>query len=119
MKQVTGALIALALSAGAATAALAGSGHQAEAVLAASSETEVRQIIDGRDWKCLGTGCRGNAASPPKSQPVLRECRAVAAQFGELALYRSRGRALNAAQLAQCNAAAKPREAAPQLAGGR
>ena len=119
MKQATGALVALALTAGAAGAALAGPSHRAEAVLAASSETETRQIIDGRDWKCLGTGCRGNAAHPPKSQPLLRECRAVAAQFGELALYRSRGRALNAAQLAQCNAAAKPREGDPQLAGSR
>ena len=119
MKQATGALIALALSAGAATAALAGPSHRAEAVLATSSETEVRQIIDGRDWKCLGTGCRGNAASAPKSQPLLRECRAVAARFGELALYRSGGQALSGPELAQCNAAAKPREAAPQLAGAR
>ena len=118
MKQVTGAAIALGLAALGTTAA-AGPSHRAEAVLAASSEREVRQIIDGRDWKCLGTGCRGNAASAPKSQPILRECRAVAEKFGELALYRSGGRELNAGQLAQCNAAAKPREGAPQLAGAR
>ena len=117
MKQVTGAVIALALTAGAAGAALAGPSHRAEAVLAASSEREARQIIDGRSWKCLGTGCRGTSASAPRSQPILRECRAVAAEFGALALYRSGGRELTGDQLAQCNAAAKPRDGAPQLAG--
>lgn len=119
MKQVSGAAIALCLVGGFGTAAAAGPRHAAEAMLAASSEQEVRRIVDGRSWKCLGTGCRGSSASAPKSQPLLRECSAVAAEFGELALYRSGGRALNAAQLAQCNAAAKPREGAPQLAGAR
>jgi hypothetical protein len=119
MKQVSGGALALCLAAAFGGAALAGPGHRAEAVLAASSETEARQIIDGRVWKCLGTGCRGDAASAPKSQAILRECRAVAAKFGELALYRSSGRELNAGQLARCNAAAKPREGSPQLAGAR
>ena len=117
MKQV--ALIGLAMAAGLGTTALAGPSHRAEAVLASSPEQEVRQIIDGRDWKCLGTGCRGNAASAPKSQPILRECRAVAARFGELALYRSGGRELNAEQLAQCNLAARPGSPSEQLAGRR
>ena len=117
MKQVTGAVIALGLAAGFAGTAWAGPKHRAEAVLAASPETEVRQIIDGRQWKCLGTGCRGNTVSAPKSQPILHECQAVAAQFGELALYRSGGRALNAEQLARCNVAAKPREDGGRLAG--
>ena len=117
--KATAGLIALALASGFGTAALAGPGHRAEAVLAASSDQEVREVIDGRSWKCLGTGCRGNTASAPKSQPILHECRAVAARFGELALYRSGGRELNEAQLAQCNAAAKPRQAAEQLAGRR
>ena len=119
MKQVSGGALALCLAGAFGGAALAGPSHRAEAVLAASSETEVRQIIDGRDWKCLGTGCRGNAASAPKSQAILRECREVAAKFGELALYRSGGRALNAGQLAQCNIAAAPRDPAEQLAGRR
>ena len=119
MKQVSGAAVALCLATAFGGAALAGPGHRAEAVLVASSGTEVRQIIDGRDWTCLGTGCRGGSAGAPKSQPLLRECRAVAETFGELALYRSGGRTLNEAQLAQCNTAAKPRDAAEQLAGRR
>ena len=118
MKQVTGALIALGF-AGLGTAATAGPRQRAEAVLSAAPSQEVRQIIDGRDWKCLGTGCRGNSASAPKSQSVLRECRAVAAQFGELALYHSGRRELKADELAQCNTAAKPRDAAEQMAERR
>ena len=109
MKQTAGGLIALALAGGLGTAALAGPSRRAEAVLAASSEREARQIIDGRSWRCLGTGCRGAAFTAPKSQPILHECRAVAARFGALALYRSGRRELTAEQLAQCNAAAKPR----------
>src|SRR3712207_2838139 len=119
MKQVTGALIALGLAAGFGPAVQAGPSYKAEAVLAAAPAQEVRTIIDGRDWKCLGTGCRGNAASAPKSQSVMRECRAVAAEFGELALYRSGRRALKAEELAQCNTAAKARETAEQLAERR
>ena len=119
MKQVSGATIVLCLAAAFGSAATAGPRHRAEALLVASPEKEVRQIIDGRDWRCLGTGCRGNAASAPKSQAILRECRAVAAKFGELALYRSGGRELSAAQLAQCNTAAALRDPAEQLAGRR
>jgi hypothetical protein len=119
MKQVAGAAIALALATGFGTAALGGPSHRAEAVLAAAPSQETRTLIDGRHWKCLGTGCRGNAVHAPKSQPVLRECRAVAERFGELALYRSGGRELNAAQLAQCNVAAKPRNGDEQLAERR
>ena len=118
MKQVTGALIALALAAFG-TAAQAGPSYKAEAVLAAAPSQEVRQIIDGRDWKCLGTGCRGNTVSAPKSQSVMRECRAVAAEFGELALYRSGRRELKAHELAQCNVAAKKQDTAEQMAERR
>jgi hypothetical protein len=116
MKQ---AVLALGLALAGGAAAFAGPSHRAEAVLASSPETEVRQVIDGRQWKCLGTGCRGNAASAPKSQPILRECRAVAAQFGRLALYRSGRRSLSPEQLAQCNLAAKPGTNTEQLAERR
>jgi hypothetical protein len=83
----------------------------AEAVLTAASSGEVRKIVDGRLWRCLGTGCRGRAVSAPKSQPLLAECRAVAAALGPLSLYRS-GRALDEAELAACNTAAPTTSAA-------
>jgi hypothetical protein len=91
----------------------------AEAVLAVASGAEARQVIDGRAWRCLGTGCKGRSVSAPKSQPILYECRSVAAAFGELALYRSGGRTLDAETLAQCNTAAAPRTRSGELARSR
>ena len=80
--------------------------RNAEAVLASAGQAEVKQVIDGRTWKCLGSGCRGAGASP-KSQPVVFECQNVARQFGAVSLYRSGGSALSAEQLARCNTVAK------------
>jgi hypothetical protein len=72
--------VVLALAFGA--AAEAKTAKSAEAVLAAGAMAEGRQVIDGRLWRCLGTGCRGRAVSAPKSQPILAECRAVASALG-------------------------------------
>ena len=92
--------------------------NTAEAVLAVASSGETRHIIDGRVWKCLGTGCRG-LASAPKSQPALHECQRVAAVVGQLALYRTGGRVLDGEALARCNTAAAPRPATGELARNR
>ena len=101
---VAGVVLALALGA-AAEAKTAKTAKSAEAVLAAGATADGRHVIDGRLWRCLGTGCRGRAVSAPKSQPILAECRAVASALGPLSHYRS-GRALEGAELAACNAAA-------------
>ena len=90
--------------------------HTAEAVLAAAPAGETRTIIDGRVWKCLGSGCRGVASAAPKSQPALHECQRVAAVVGELALYRTGGRVLDSEALARCNTAAAPRTGGGELA---
>ena len=117
MERTFGVVLALGLAFGG--VAEARPKKAAEAVLAVAPGAETRQIIDGRSWRCLGTGCKGTSVSAPKSQPVLYECRSVAAAFGELALYRSSGRALSAEELAQCNLAATPRTSSGELARSR
>jgi hypothetical protein len=93
--------------------------RNAEAVLASAPAAASETVIDGRIWKCLGTGCRGRAAGQPASQPPLRECSRVAARLGELSFYRTGGRALSAAELAQCNVGAAKSPAATVLSGLR
>ena len=116
MERFTGVLLALSLVgfAGAAEA----KPRNAEAVLASSPGGAVREVIDGRLWKCLGTGCRGVSASAPKAQPVVFECQGVAAKLGPVAEYRSGGKALDAGQLAECNAVART-AAATEVAQAR
>ena len=101
------------------TAAEAKTVKTAEAVLvAAPAGTEVKQVIDGRLWRCLGSGCRGRAVSAPRSQPLVAECKGVTAAFGPVSLYRS-GRALDAAELAACNASARAVAPAPAVQAAR
>ena len=119
MERAIGAVVALGLVTAFGGAAEARPKKTAEAVLAVAADAESRQVIDGRSWRCLGTGCRGSSISAPKSQPIVYECRSVAAAFGELALYRSGGRALGAEELAQCNTAAAPRVSGGELARSR
>ena len=88
----------------------------AEAVLVAAPAQSTQVIIDGRLWRCFGTGCRAAASNASASQPAGRECRRVAAQLGELAHYRTGKRVFTASELAACNTAAAKRPAAA-LAG--
>ena len=105
MERVTGVLLSLSMAAFAGAAEA--KPRNAEAVLASAPGGAVREVIDGRVWQCLGTGCRGTSASAPKAQPVVFECQGVAARFGAVAEYRSGGKALGAEQLAECNAVAR------------
>jgi hypothetical protein len=108
---------ALLLSAGAAQAADAS--RTAEAVLTAAATTTESTVIDGRLWRCFGTGCRAQAASNPTSQPIGRECRRVVAKLGEVSHYRSGKRTLTAAELQACNAGVAERAPTTELAGAR
>jgi hypothetical protein len=108
---------ALLLSAGAAQAA--DTSRSAEAVLAFASTQQTQTVIDGRLWRCFGTGCRAQAASNPTSQPIGRECRRVAGKLGELSHYRSGKRTLTADELQACNAGVAKRAPATELAGAR
>jgi hypothetical protein len=88
--------------------------RSADAVLVAAPAApaaSMQTIIDGRLWRCFGTGCRAAATSHATNQSAGRECRRVAAQLGELAHYRTGKRVLSAAELANCNTAAPKRPA--------
>ena len=101
------------------SAAAAERPRSAEAVLKVAPEQATQSVIDGRLWRCFGTGCRAQAAAAPVSQSAERECRRVAAELGELAHYRSGKRVFTAADLAGCNTAAVKRTADTALAGAR
>lgn len=67
---------------------------------------ETRLVLDGRNWACdAGGECTGRGAGA--SQPVMRECRRFVARFGPVAAFARGEVALTAAELAQCNAAAR------------
>jgi len=91
----------------------------AEAILVAAGDQQAQTVIDGRLWRCFGTGCRAQSAGGAASQPLARECRRVAAKLGELAHYRSGKRTFTAAELAACNTAAAKRPRSTELAGTR
>ncbi len=106
--------LALALTLG--SVAQAEPARQADAVLRVAPSVQDTAVLDGRMWKCLGTGCRGRAVTAPKSQPVMFECQRVAAQFGELSHYRSGKKVFSEPELARCNTTAKARSPATEMA---
>ncbi|HRH20393.1 MAG TPA: hypothetical protein PLE81_07110 [Brevundimonas sp.] len=62
-------------------------------------------VVDGVNWRCEPTGaCVGVGRGT--EQPATRACRRVVAQLGAVSSFSWRGRSLDAAQLAACNAAA-------------
>jgi hypothetical protein len=105
MKLLIASLL-LACAAGAAHAA--DRPQPAEAVLVSAPAQAVQTVIDGRLWRCLGTGCRAQPTGTAASQSVARECRRVAAELGALSHYRTGRRVFTPAELANCNTAAKP-----------
>jgi len=60
-----------------------------------------RTIIDGAAWRCEGATC---TASGGANQPATRACRRVVARFGQVTAFTYKGVALNAEQIAACNA---------------
>lgn len=76
------------------------------AVLKLKAPAKVESLIhDGSAWRCTGDAC---ASSQVKSMPIGRTCRKLAAELGEIVAFNYRGKELDAAGLADCNAAAKP-----------
>ena len=78
-----------------------------EAVLAAGLATPSETEIDGVKWSCEGEKCSGKADYRSNLDSQMKECRKVAATFGALASYTSRGRAMSKGDVAACNKAAK------------
>ncbi len=59
-------------------------------------------IIDGASWRCDGASCTATGGA---NQPASRACRRVVARVGQVSAFSYKGVALNAEQLATCNAA--------------
>ena len=97
-------LIAAALTA-AQPAAAPAPALEASATLSRTGEAR-RQILDGRAWICNAQGaCAGRGGGA--SQPILRECRRFVARLGPVTAFARDGVELTAAQLEQCNTAAR------------
>jgi hypothetical protein len=53
--------------------------------------------------QCEGEQCSGGGPHPPTDAALLRECERVVSAIGPVSRYESRGRALSAHDLDQCN----------------
>ena len=84
------------------TAAFAQSAEGASLTLLAAGPTQL--IQDGAAWRCEGTECR---AAKVKGLPALHACKRLVGEVGAVSSFTWRGKALDAAQLAECNTAVR------------
>lgn len=70
----------------------------------AAAAPSARVIIDGAGWTCDDAGVC--TAFGGRAQPAERACRRVVARLGAVSAFSWKGSALNAEQIAACNAAA-------------
>lgn len=98
-----------AIAAGAVLASSAASAgslpFRGEAKLANAAATKQANVA-GVAWSCEGDTCSASAERYSAVIGQMKECKGVAAAFGPLAAYKSRGRELSAGDLAVCNKAA-------------
>lgn len=100
MRMFIAALVAVSAMSSAALAATEG------AVIKLQAPAKVASMIqDGAAWRCTGDVC---AAPQVKALPIGRACRKIVAELGAVVSFHYRGVELDAAGLADCNAAAKP-----------
>ena len=79
----------------------------ARAQLATPAAAAKTASFGGYDWSCSGDACAATAKGDPASWAPLYACKKVAAAFGALKAYSSRGMAMSAGDLEICNKAAK------------
>lgn len=77
----------------------------ARLVTPVSAPVEAR--VAGVSWRCAADGCVGLARRYNTLDTPVRECRRVAARFGPVSAYASRGERLSRAGLVFCNRAAR------------
>ncbi len=83
-------------------AAQAQSAEGASLTLASARPTQL--IQDGAQWRCNGLDC---SAPRVKGLPAVHACKRLVGELGAVTAFTWRGKALDAAQLADCNATAK------------
>ncbi len=81
-------------------AGFAGSDVESGDLTLAKAAPKAEFIIDGADWQCVDIICH---AAWVDDMPPVRQCQRVVLETGAVTAFSYRGKALNAAQLAQCN----------------
>jgi hypothetical protein len=95
-------VIAAALAALSLGAAQAQSAEGASLTLAEARPGKL--IQDGAQWRCDGVAC---SAPRVKGLPAVHACKRLVGELGAVTSFTWRGKALDAAQLADCNSALK------------
>jgi len=99
---ITAALAALNLGFGSFGATQAQSAEGASLTLVEARPNKL--IQDGAQWRCDGLDC---SAPRVKGLPAVHACKRLVGELGAVTAFTWRGKALDAAQLAECNTAAK------------
>lgn len=84
-----------------ATPALAQAPATSATLADAAQAPSGRVIVDGATWRCEGDACTATGGS---NQPATRACRRVVAKLGPVTSFSYKGQALNAEEIAACNA---------------
>ena len=87
--------------------------------LAAPLSAPVAAKLAGVQWRCADTGCLGSAQRYNTLDSLVRQCRQVAARFGPVSAYASRGQRLSRTGLIHCNRAAAADVREMRVAAGR
>ena len=66
--------------------------------------TKGEYLIDGASWTCVGTACHSDFVD---DMPALRSCKRIVPITGAVTSFNWRGKALTAAEIADCNTRAK------------
>jgi len=104
-KFLVSSVLAGLLASGSAAAAAPGE-FRGAARLVTPVSAPAEAVISGVAWRCAADGCVGLAQRYNTLESVGRECRQVAARFGPVSAYASRGQRLGRSGLAACNRAA-------------
>jgi hypothetical protein len=105
-------LPALAAAALFAVPAIAAAQPYAEAKLATPLTAPKTVTLGGLQWSCTGDACAANPKGAVATWSTSYACRKVAAAFGPLAAYSSRGMVMGAGDIAACNKGAPTASAA-------
>ena len=96
-------LPAFAVAALFAAPAIAAAAPYAEAKLAAPLAAPKTATLGGLAWSCTADACAANPKGQVATWSTMYACKKVAAAFGPLAAYTSRGMVMSATDIAVCN----------------
>jgi hypothetical protein len=77
--------------------------YLAEATLVTPVSAATEIDVSGVTWRCEGDKCEGKGDRRGSLDSYMKECRKVAESLGKLTSYSSRGRAMSARDIQNCN----------------